>query len=57
LSTSERRREIPWEVLKCGVGDKWRKSVGPHCVRNDKVLRGGKEERNILYTIKRGKAN
>jgi hypothetical protein len=43
--------------LKCGKGEEWRRSVGPHRVRNKEVLHRVKEERNILRTIKRRTAN
>jgi hypothetical protein len=37
--------------LKCGAGEEWRS------VRNEVVLHRVKEEKNILHTIKRRKAN
>jgi hypothetical protein len=42
--------------LKCGAGEGWRRSIGPIVLRNEKVLHGVEEERNILHTIKRNKA-
>jgi hypothetical protein len=44
------------QVLKCGAGEVWRRSVGPICVRHEEVLHRVKEERNIVHTIKRRKA-
>jgi hypothetical protein len=42
--------------LKCGAGEGWRRSVGPiMCeIRKYYIV---KEERNIVHTIKRRKAN
>ena len=45
-----------WKVLKCGTGERCRLSVGTSCEKNE-VLQRVKEERNILQTIKRRKAN
>jgi hypothetical protein len=42
-----------WKVLRCGAGEEWRRSVGPIVWALHRV----KEERNILHTIKRRKAN
>jgi len=42
------------KVLKCGVGDGWRRLVGP--IIKKKVLYRVKEERNILHIMKRRKA-
>jgi len=42
--------------LKCGTGERCRLSVGPSCEKNE-VLQRVKEERNILQTIIRRKAN
>jgi hypothetical protein len=47
---------IIWKVLKYG-GDGRKSSVGPIVVRNEKVLQGEKDERNILPAIKRKKGN
>ena len=44
------------KVLKPGAGEGWR-SFGPICVKNELVLYRVKENRNILHTIKRRKAN
>jgi hypothetical protein len=41
--------------LKCGVGEGWKRSVGP-IVRNEVLLRV-KEQRNILHEIHKRKAN
>jgi hypothetical protein len=46
-----------WKILKCGIGKEWRRSVWTDRVRNEEVLHRVKEERNILHTIKRRKAN
>jgi hypothetical protein len=43
--------------LKCGAGEGWRRSVGTSHTKNEAVLNRVKEERNILYTIQRRKAN
>jgi hypothetical protein len=43
--------------LKYGSGEGWRRSVGIDPMRNEEVLHRVKEERNILHTIKRRKAN
>jgi hypothetical protein len=45
------------KVLKPGAGEGWRRSFGPVCVKSEEVLYEVKEERNILHTIKRRKAN
>ena len=45
-----------WKVLKCGAGEERRRSVGPIMWKMKKCYRV-KGERNILQTIKRGKAN
>jgi hypothetical protein len=44
------------EVLKCGTGEGWRRSVGP-IMRENKRRYRVKEESNIVQTIKRRKAN
>jgi hypothetical protein len=44
-----------WKVLKCGAGEEWRISCTDR-VKNE-VLHRVKEERNILHTTKRRKAN
>ena len=44
-----------WKVLKCGAGEGWR-SVWTDHVRN-KMLLGVNEQRNILYEIRKRKAN
>jgi hypothetical protein len=47
---------ITWKVLKCrGVG--WKSSAGPIFVRNGKLLKIVKVERNVLPAIKRKKDN
>jgi hypothetical protein len=43
--------------LKCGVGEGWRRSFGPIPVRNEEVLHRGKEDKNILHTMKRMTVN
>ena len=43
--------------MRCGTGERWRRSVGPHCVRNEKVFHRVMEKMSILQTIKRRKAN
>ena len=40
--------------MKCGAGGGWKRSVG---LRNEDVLLRVKEQRNILYEIRRRKAN
>jgi hypothetical protein len=40
--------------LKCGVGKGWKRSVRP---RNEEILLGVKEQRNILHEISKPKAN
>ena len=47
----------PWQGLKCGAVEGWRTSFGTSCMKNETVLHRVKEERNILYTIQRRKAN
>jgi len=42
-----------WTVLKCGVGEGWRR-IG---MRKDEVLQMVKEERYILHAINRRKAD
>jgi len=42
-------------MLKCGAGEEWGRSFGPIVCKMK--LRGAKEERNIVCTIKRRKAN
>jgi hypothetical protein len=27
-----------WKILKCGIGEGWRRSVGPDHVRNEEML-------------------
>jgi len=39
-------------IFKCGAGKQWRRSIGPIIVRNEEVLHGVKEQRNILQIIK-----
>ena len=46
-----------WKVLKCGTGEGRRRSSWTDRVRNEEVLHRIKEERNILHTVKRRKAN
>jgi hypothetical protein len=43
-----------WKVLKRGAEEGWRRSVGPIMWEE---LQRGKEVKNILQTIKKGKAN
>ena len=45
-----------WKVLQCSAGEGWRRPVGA-IVREMKKYYRIKEERNILRTIKRRKAN
>jgi hypothetical protein len=45
-----------WKVLKCVAGEGWRRSVGP-IVRNEEALHRVKEERNIVHTVNRRKAD
>ena len=40
--------------MKCGAGGGWKRSVG---LRNEDVLLRVKEQRNILYEIRKRKAN
>jgi hypothetical protein len=47
----------PWQGVKSGAGEGWRRSVGTSLVKNEAVLHRVKEERNILHTIKRRKAD
>ena len=42
-------------ILKCDAGEGWGRSVGPIMWKNEVFYRV-KEERHILYAIKRGKA-
>jgi hypothetical protein len=44
------------EILKCGAGEGWKRSVGL-IVRNEDVLLRVKEQRNILHEIRKRKAN
>jgi len=46
-----------WKVLKSNAGEEWRRSAGADRVRNEEILRRVNEERNILRTISRRKAN
>jgi hypothetical protein len=43
--------------LKCGAGEGWRKIRRTDRVRNEEILDRVKEDRNILCTAKRKKAN
>jgi hypothetical protein len=43
--------------LKSGAGKGWRRLVGTSNMKNERVLHRVKEERNILHTVKRWKAN
>jgi len=45
-----------WKVLKCGVGEGWRRSVGP-IIWEMKVLLRVNKQRNILHEIRTQKAN
>ena len=45
-----------WKVLKCGAGEGWNISWNEE-MRNEDMLQGVKEERNIIQTIKERKAN
>ena len=45
-----------WEVLKCGAGEGWRRSWTDH-VRNEEVLLGINEQRNILHEIRKREGN
>jgi hypothetical protein len=45
-----------WDVLKCGA-EEGRKIIWTDCMKTEEVLQRVKEERNILHTIKRRKAN
>jgi hypothetical protein len=54
LDTSESWSEIPGKFWKCGIAEGWRRSFGP---KIKEILHRVKEERNILNTTKRRKAN
>jgi len=43
--------------LKCGDGDGRRRAAGPIVRENEKILRRVNEERNIVQTVERKKAN
>jgi hypothetical protein len=45
-----------WQVLKCGAGEGWRRSVGTVRGKNE-VLQTVKEKSNIVHRTKRRKAN
>jgi hypothetical protein len=52
LGHFESRSKAHGKFFKCGAEEGWR-SVGSDHMKHEKVLRRVKEERNILYTIKR----
>jgi hypothetical protein len=43
--------------LKCGFEEGWKRSLGLIMLRNKKIPERVKEERNILHTVNRRKAN
>jgi len=43
--------------LKCGFEEGWKRSLGLIMLRNKEIPQRVKEERNILHTINRRKAN